>query len=340
MLSKKRNRENVSSSQPLLKKLKAHELIVSGPDNFLYLALVIDKSYAATLIGLQCDRNSNPLYLPTIKSSLTLNTLQFHNDNNNHEIRQMINNLYEWNSRLWNDGIVRAYTVALLSSATSITNNDDMYYLSYFSEVSATVLIISHREAQIKATFLLFHNIERKTDGLLLISLATFEELMKKSKVLLEVTMSLKRTSSLLVPVIQSITSCLNYQYNAICHLHLHAYISQVKADAIGIFNAIVDGLHRGRLLLEFYGTILLASNSSSTYSVNLIHYDNICDANEISMLLALIPKNNNNSSNKDISSFIKVEAIFPDLILRVDNNGEVSTVKSNDIKSTIKNIL
>ena len=337
MISKKRNRENDSSSSLLLKKLKPHEVIVSGPHNFLYLALVIDKSYAATLIALQCDRHCNPLYLPTVISSLTMKTLQFHNDyDNNHEIRQIINSVYEWNSRVGNEGAVRAYTVALLTIGPY--NNDDVYFLSYFSDVSATVLIISRREAQVKAKFLLLQNPERKKDGLILISLATFEELIKNSKVLLDVMISLKRTSSLLVPVIQSINSCLNSHYDSVCHLHLHAYISEVKADSNGIFNAIIDGLHKGRLLVEFYGMILLASNSSTKCSANLIHYDNICDTNEISMVFAVIPKADTNS-NKDVSNFIKVEAVFPNMTLLVDNNGEVSTIKSNDLKSIISNI-
>ena len=55
-------------------------------------------------------------------------------------------------------------------------------------------------------------------------------------------------------------------------------------------------------------------------------------------MVFAVIPKADTNS-NKDVSNFIKVEAVFPNMTLLVDNNGEVSTIKSNDLKSIISNI-
>jgi hypothetical protein len=348
--TKKRNindEASSSSSSQLLKKLKPNELIFSGPDHFLYLVLVIDKSYSATLTALLCARNSNPLYLPKIKSSLVLNTLQFHNDNNNNDLQKAISNAYEWESRSRNDDVVRPYTVAL--HVFPNTREQDLYFMSYFSDSSVTILVVSLDCAQIRSIFLLLEKPEQKKDGLVSMSSSMFEEYLKKADVLLEAMISLRRSSLLLLPIVESVTTYLNNSYNALCHQHLFSFISLVQSNANDIFTSIIDTLHKARVLLEFYGLMLkvLSNNESSNKSlINLIHYNNICDADEISMVFAVMPNTNNtsnntsNTSNKEITNFIRVEAKFPDMTVSIDNNGDVSNVEVNDITIAIANIL
>lgn len=336
MLTKRAVEEMDPCNTPLLKKLKPNEMLLNGPDIFVYLVLIIDKSYSATTSALLCSRNKNHLFLPTVTSSIAFDALQFYSENSGSEIRHVINSAYEWKSSITNkDASVRPYTIAL----SSLNDNDndtsnDLYYMSYFSEVSVTVLAIRKGDADIDVVFLLLQEAEsRVKDGLTSITPSVFEELMNKSEVLMKAKVTLRRSSSSLSPVIESITSNFDKKYDAVCHQHLHVYISHIQADGNNIFSAIIDSLHRGRLLLEFYG-VLAATSARSKYNINLIHYDNVCDIDEISMLFSLILKD-----NKEIIKFLKVEARMPNSLI-VDVNGNLVNVKISDMKNNLIDLL
>jgi hypothetical protein len=334
MLIKRGNEELNSSNTPLLKKLKPNDVLVNGPDIFLYLVLVVDKNYSANASALLCSRNKNHLFLPNVTNSITFNTLQFHSKLN--EIRNVINSAYEWKSSITNkDDLVRPYTIAVSSLNDDNTNNE-LYYMSYFSEVSVTVIVVRKHDAEMQVLFLLLQKPESQIKGgLTSITPTAFEALMNKSELLLKAMLTLRRSSSLLSPVIESVTSNLDNKYEAVSHKHLHVYICHIQANVKDIFTTIIDSLHKGRLLLEFY-TILMTTGFKSKYNIRLVHYDNVCEVDQISMLFSFILKE---SGNNEINKFLKVEAQFPNALI-VDINGKIINFKSSDIKNTLTDLL